>query len=187
VAYQASEGRRVNVVGAYFSHGPARGTFLFASLAHLPRRRMRQTKTQRTQAEKQGLQPAEVGALDSERLLEFLWRVAGRPEEAPANWRRERPLVIVLDNYSVHKSALIRQALPSLTAADVYLFYLPPYTPELSRIEPLWHAVKHHELPQRSFSRLGDLKRAVDTALTNKATALWATYHKTDHSLTKAA
>jgi hypothetical protein len=42
----------------------------------------------------------------------------------------------------------------------------------LSRIEPIWHDVKAHELTQRSFSHLGDLLQGVKTALQRKAAKL---------------
>lgn len=97
---------------------------------------------------------------------------AGRPADAPADWRRERPLWYVLDNYSVHRSELVRAETPRLAAAGIHLFYLPAYSPELSRIEPVWQDVKYHWLPVRSYAELGDLKRAVDQALARKATDL---------------
>jgi hypothetical protein len=175
IPYEAPQGRRVNVIGAYFTHGPAVGTLCWASYASLPKSRAKtQQRSVAEQAVRHGLLPEEVGVLDSERFLAFLWKVAGRPFIYPAGWRRERPLVIVLDNYSVHKSERVEAALPELTAADIHLFYLPAYTPELSQMEPVWHAVKHHELTQRSFEILGQLKRAVDAALARKATALYA-------------
>ena len=86
--------------------------------------------------------------------------------------------MIVLDNYSVHKSQHVRDALPELKAADVYLLYLPSYCPELSRIEPIWKAVKHHEMTRRSYDLLGDLKRAVDETLQRKADDLLAAHSK---------
>jgi hypothetical protein len=176
IPYEAPQGRRVNVIGAYFTHGLARGTLCWESYASLPKSRAKtQPRSVAEQAARHGLLPEEVGVLDSERFLSFLWKVAGRPRCSPASWRRERPLVIVLDNYSVHKCERVQAALPELTAADIHLFYLPAYSPELSQIEPLWNAVKHHEMTHRSFDVLGHLKRAVDAALARRATALFAT------------
>ena len=80
-----------------------------------------------------------------------------------------RPLVIVLDNYSVHKSQEVQAALSQLAAANVFLIYLPAYSPQLSRIEGLWHAVKGHGMPYRSQTSLGAMQRAVMDALTAKA------------------
>jgi hypothetical protein len=66
----------------------------------------------------------------------------------------------------------VQEALPELTAANIHLFFLPSYSLELSKIEPIWQAVKHHEMAKRSFAWLGDLKTAVVEALTRKANAL---------------
>jgi len=176
------------VIGAYFSHAPLAGEFHFQSYASLPKSRAKtRRKPLAERAAQHGLLPEEVGTLDSERCLAFLWQVAGRPVVHLEGWRRERPLVIVLDNYSVHQSDLVQASLAELAAADVYLFYLPAYRPELSAIEPIWHAVKHQELTERSFRLLGALKRAVDAALTRKATALRAGDAHSDQSLPLAA
>ena len=101
---------------------------------------------------------SEVGAIDSERFLAFLWLLAGRPAIHLSDWKRSRPLWIVLDNCSVHKSAEVKAAQADLEAADIHLFYLPAYSPQLSEIEPIWQAVK----------------QSVEQALTQKAKTLKA-------------
>jgi hypothetical protein len=114
----------------------------------------------------------EVGPIDAERLVAFLWQVAGRPAEAPPTWRRARPLVIALDNYSVHTSQTVVAAQPQLAAANVALVYLARYCPEQSGIEPVWNDVKQHQIPIRSFAQVAALKHAVDAALARKAQQL---------------
>lgn len=173
VPYEAPPGRRVNVIGAHFTHGPEAGRFEYQSWASLPKSRAKKPcKTLEQQAAAQGLQVAEVGPIDAARVLAFVWRVAGRPAEAPVGWQRGRPLKVVLDNYSVHTSQTMVDALPVLAAAGVQLVKLPSYSPELSRIEPDWHDVKQHGMPVRSFERVADLKQAVDAALAHKAEQL---------------
>jgi hypothetical protein len=170
IPYEAPQGRRVNAIGAYFSHGLMAGHFLFETYAALPKSRAKKPrKTKEQIAADHGLTPGEVGPIDSTRFLDFVWRVAGRPEVYTTDWKRERPLWMVLDNYSVHTGQAVAEAIPGLEAAHVFFFYLPSYSPELSEIEPIWHAVKHHEIPVRSHSQVKDLKAAVDTALTRKA------------------
>jgi hypothetical protein len=72
-----------------------------------------------------------TGKRDSAAFVKFLWRdVAGLPappEDLPALYRRARPCVIVLDNYSVHRSAVVKALLPALETVGVTFFYLPPY------------------------------------------------------------
>ncbi len=188
VPYEAPQGRRVNAIGIYFSHGPQAGDFLFESYASLPKSKSKQPrKSLAAQAAAHGLRLEEVGVLDSDRFLAFLWRSAGRPAVAPVDWQRERPLVVVLDNYAVHQSEAVRLAQPALQAADIYLCYLPAYCPELSEIEPHWQDVKHRGLVERSHTCLGDLKRSVDAALTRKAVALRQAHSQVTNSHCLAA
>jgi hypothetical protein len=188
IPYEAPQGRRVNAIGAYFSHGPRAGRFDFETFASLPKSRAKkQRKSPEAVAAAHGLTLGEVGPIDAERFLRFVWRVAGRPEVCAQDWRREIPVVIVLDNYSVHHSDAVAEALPMLEAANVFFFYLPAYSPQLSKIEPIWNATKHHEIPVRSHSQVKDLKSAVDAALTRKAEALSAAKQETTHELRAAA
>jgi hypothetical protein len=188
IPYEAPQGRRVNAIGGYFSHGPLAGKLVFETYASLPKSRSKkQRKTPEQIAAAHGLTPEEVGLIDSHRFLSFVWRTAGRPEVYAEGWKRERPLWLVLDNYSVHKSQSVQEALPQLEAANIFFFYLPSYSPELSDIEPIWHGVKHHDLPVRSHSQVKDLKTAVDDALTAKVEALWAAHRETTDELRTAA
>jgi len=134
-----------------------------------------------------GLDVAEVGPIDSERFLQFVWCIAGRPAVYSEDWQRERPMVIWLDNYSVHKSDRVRDERPALERAGITLHYLPSYCPELSKIEPIWHAMKHHEMKERSHTELVALKRAIEEALRKKAAALLLTHRKTVQLLAQAA
>jgi putative transposase len=178
VAYESPQGRRVNAIGAYFTHGPQAGRLEHASWAALPPSRAKKQRNPPAQiATCHGLRLEETGPidatrLDATRLLAFMWRVAGRPPHAPENWRRERPLMIVLDNDSVPHSQEVQDARAALEAADIFLVYLPAYAPELSAIEPVWNDVKAHHMPVRSFERVAPLKIAVDAALARKAQQL---------------
>jgi hypothetical protein len=114
--------------------------------------------------------------LDAAVLLDFLWHdMAGLTTavgEVPPGYRRARPLVVVLDNYSVHRSTLIHEAEDDLARIGVRLFFLPPYSSELNLIEPLWRQIKYHDLPVRSDQTVEALQTAVDNALQQHADAL---------------
>lgn len=162
VPYEAPQGRRVNVIGALASAAPA-PRLVWAS------RRSGQ------------------GRLDSAAFLDF---VAREVAQLPASWDalppgyvRPRPCTIVLDNYSVHRSKAVRAAEPVLAAAGVTFYFLPPYSPELSEIEPVWRHVKYTDLATRSFADGATLHAAVDQALATRAAALC---HPT-HNLSRAA
>ncbi len=173
VPYQAPQGRRVNVIGAYVTHGPDAGRLDYRSWAVLPKSRAKKPRTTpEERAATHGLRVDEVGPIDADRLVAFLWQIAGRPTEAAPDWRRGRPLVIALDNYSVDTSQTVHTAQPLLAAANVELVYLARYCPEQSGIEPIWNDVKAHHIPVRSFEQVADLKHAVDDALAHKAQLL---------------
>ena len=170
----------MNAIGAHFTHGPLAGRFEFQSWGCLPKSRgKQQRKTPEQIAAAHGLGLEEVGPIGSERLLAFIWQAAGRAGQDSEGWKRERELIVVLDNYSVHKSEIVEAAKDALKAAGVYLEYLPSYSPELSRIEPDWNDIKQHHLPVRSFEKVADLKRAVDEALAHKARQLQLVHAKT--------
>src|SRR5260370_3965714 len=187
IPYEAPQGRRVNAIGAYISHGVEAGRFGFATYAALPKSRAKQPRPRSEQAAAHGLGAEEVGPIDSERFLQFVWEFAGRPAVYPADWVRERPLVIWLDNYSVHKSDRVQAEIPALERAGITLQYLPSYSPELSKIEPIWQDVKHHDMPRRSQTEVRALKEATAAALTQKAVDLRAAHAKTTDLLRRAA
>ena len=82
------------------------------------------------------------------------------------------PLVIVLDNAGLHRGADLRRALPDLRQHNGYLYYLPPYSPELNAIEPVFRAVKHLDLPERRYATAAALEAAVDAAFARVETTV---------------
>jgi hypothetical protein len=187
IPYEAPQGRRVNAIGAYISHGVAAGQFSFATYAALPKSRAKQPRPLAEQAAAHGLREEEVGPIDSERFLQFVWTFAGRPAVYAADWVRERPLAIWLDNYSVHRSQRVQAEIPMLERAGITLHYLPSYSPELSKIEPIWQDVKHHDMRERSQTEVRALKEATEAALTKKAAEIRAAHEKTTGLLRRAA
>ncbi len=156
VPYEAPQGRRVNVIGARTRAGAA-PRFVWAS------RRSGQ------------------GRLDSAAFLDFVCReVAQLPaawDALPPDYVRARPCTIVMDNYSVHRSKVVTAARPALAKAGVELYFLPPYSPELSQIEHEWRGVKYDDLSRRRFADGAALHAAVDEALTARAAAHASTTH----------
>ena len=86
-----------------------------------------------------------------------------------------QPSVLVLDNASIHKAHLVKAQMvkaqmAAWAAAGLTLLFLPPYSPELNRIEILWRFCKHYWLtpdayqtPQTLLQQLTDLLRVIDT------------------------
>jgi putative transposase len=99
---------------------------------------------------------AKPGSLRAAHLIAFL-------QNLPAV---SVPTVVVLDNGSIHRSRETRAALPELRAGGVFLYFLPPYSPELNAIEPAFRVIKHDELPERRYATVPALLDAVHTAFT---------------------
>ncbi len=148
VPYEAPEGRRCNVIGALAPFGDE------PRLAYATR----------TTSFKGG------------DVLEFIWTEVGRMTTPLGvvleGFIREKRCVVVLDNYAPHHGREIREQVSALEAAGIELFYLPPYSPELNLIEPLWRHIKHEQIPIRSHKTADELKAAVEAALHKSATAL---------------
>jgi hypothetical protein len=53
-----------------------------------------------------------------------------------------KPLTIILDNASVHTAKVISPLIEQLKKKGLTLYFLPPYSPELNRIEILWRKVQ---------------------------------------------
>lgn len=147
VPYEAPPGRRVNVVGALAPYDPAGPRLVFAT---------------RRKAD---------GRYDAAAHLAFVRRLA-EPDAAAAGDAPRRPCVVVLDNYSVHHSQAVKDAVPALAEADVHFCYLPPYSPELNPIEPVWRQAKYQDLPERSHPTDTALQTAVEAALADRAPKL---------------
>jgi transposase len=81
----------------------------------------------------------------------------------------ERPTWVVLHNFSVQKAQCIQARIVALAAKGVHLFFLPPYSPELHRIEPCWHDIKHYRMQQPIFKTEEGLLEGVEQSLTNYA------------------
>jgi putative transposase len=91
--------------------------------------------------------------LTSDDLLEYLrgLPVAGVPR------------VVVLDNAGLHVSEAVKAQRPELARRGIYLYYLPAYSPELNRIEPVFKQIKHHEIPCRSHKSKAELRASVES------------------------
>jgi transposase len=109
-----------------------------------------------------GPQPAltwglQRGSLVSGQLVDFVQRIP----------RLEgKPLVVVLDNGSMHVNWVVKEALTMLRQQRIYLYYLPAYSPKLNEIEPVFGGIKAHDLPERSYADWDNLEAAITAGFT---------------------
>ena len=59
--------------------------------------------------------------------------------------------VIVLDNAPTHHSAEFQDQLERWEEEDLFIFFLPQYSPHLNIIEILWRKIKYEWLEQHKF------------------------------------
>ena len=95
------------------------------------------------------------GSFTSEEFIEFLTQTF----EPVAGLK-----VVVMDNYSIHRSKVVKAACRRLRSKGIILYYLPPYSPELNDIEGVFGAIKHHDMPERAYRSLDELEDAIDSA-----------------------
>lgn len=76
--------------------------------------------------------------------------------------------VIVLDNASVHRSKLTQQQQQHWQQQGLLLFFLPPYSPQMNRIEDEWLHLKRDELASRVFDDEVDLADAIIEGIENR-------------------
>lgn len=72
-----------------------------------------------------------------------------------------RPVVIVLDNGPIHRCQVVYDQQAKWEGQDIYLSFLPAYSPHLNPIEILWRFLKYRWLHKRHYGSWGRLKKAV--------------------------
>lgn len=68
-----------------------------------------------------------------------------------------RVTVVAIDNASVHTSAAFESNISQWEAKGLFLYFLPPYCPELNLIEIIWRMIKHHWLPLKAYESFQSL------------------------------
>lgn len=80
--------------------------------------------------------------------------------------RITKPTVVVLDNASFHHRAAGQKAL-EWERKNLFLFFLPPYSPHLNRIEILWKFIKYKWLKPKDYLNEDTLWEAIIEILKN--------------------
>jgi transposase len=87
------------------------------------------------------------GSVPSKIFIDFIRSVSEK---------HDKPIVFILDNASFHKSKEVQESAEEFKQKNITLKFLPPYSPELNRIEKFWHTVKHYwmDVKCRTFNEL---------------------------------
>jgi len=78
----------------------------------------------------------------------------------------QRPTVVVLDNAPWHISKKVRSKEKKWNENDLYLFFLPVYSPNLNLIEMLWRKIKYEWLKADDYLSAKTLKKALHRIVT---------------------
>jgi hypothetical protein len=68
-------------------------------------------------------------------VIAFFDQVAAQPHSVPR--------IVLIDNAGIHKGEVMDKKRRKWAKCGLYLYYLPPYSPELNRIEILWKHAKY--------------------------------------------
>lgn len=100
-------------------------------------------------------------SMTSERIADFLDRFS---------LSIEKETVIVLDNAKVHRSKYMQEMRKIWEGRGLYLFFLPPYSPQLNIAEILWKMLKGYWIQPRDYVSVDNLFYAVNRALAGVGT-----------------
>jgi transposase len=73
--------------------------------------------------------------------------------------------IIVLDNVPIHRNKVFKNRIKEWQKDDLYIYFLPPYSPELNKIEILWRFIKYKWLPFDAFLNFNNLKERLNEVL----------------------
>lgn len=77
----------------------------------------------------------------------------------------QQKTIVVLDNATIHHSQEFEDKVVEWEKQDLYIFYLPAYSPHLNRIETLWRKMKYEWLKPHQYQSWQILCQAVNDIL----------------------
>lgn len=75
--------------------------------------------------------------------------------------------VVLIDNASMHTSNAFLENVEKWEAQNLFIQNIPPYSPELNKIEILWRKIKYEWLDFSAYESFSALKRALNDILAN--------------------
>ena len=97
----------------------------------------------------------EAKTINGERYVEFLQQILHG---------RTRPLIVIADQASFHKSATICEFVRA-HRTQIRLFFFPTHSPELNPDEQVWNELKHRQLGKQPIKNKADLKKRIRSIL----------------------
>lgn len=84
--------------------------------------------------------------------------------------KSDKPRVLVLDNARIHRSKKMQAKLAEWEEKGFFIFFLPPYSPHLNKIEIFWRKMKYEWLKPEDYLSFESLTTAVKDILSNVGT-----------------
>ena len=94
-------------------------------------------------------------SVDGERYVAFLQQLLRG---------RTRPLILIADPASFHRSAPVRQFVLA-HRTPLRMFFFPTHSPELNPDEQVWNEIKHRQVGKQPIKSKPDLKKRLHSAL----------------------
>ncbi len=95
----------------------------------------------------------------------------------------DQPTVLVLDNAPTHRSKLFQSEHEKWMEKDLYVFFLPRYSPHLNKAETYWRKAKYEWLKPGDYGSFSKFKKKVHHIF-NQVGAEYKVAFKELHSLT---
>ena len=106
-------------------------------------------------------------SINADRLVDYLDRFS---------FEVKKKTVVVLDNASVHRNRKIKEIRKIWEDRGLFLFYLPPYSPELNPAETLWRILKGKWIRPADYNTKDSLFYCTNRALASVGTNLFVNY-----------
>lgn len=83
------------------------------------------------------------------------------------SFKIKKQTVVVLDNASVHQSKLLQERIPFWQQRDLFLFFLPTYSPHLNIAETMWRVLKKYWITPEDYLEKDALFYAANRCMSN--------------------
>jgi putative transposase len=84
----------------------------------------------------------------------FLWKLFGK-------LNKKKKYLLVLDNVGYHKTSCIKNYIEKQN--NIFVEYLPPYSPELNPIETCWKVTKGKVTKSQYFENIDQMQEALES------------------------
>ncbi len=79
----------------------------------------------------------------------------------------EKETFVVIDNAPTHRSKKFNENIEKWKSMGLNLLYLPPYSPQLNKIETLWRFMKYEWINIKAYNSLKNLDTQLEEILSS--------------------